>query len=104
MFRKSDDQDGWKKQNKQQEANPLYKYVNLQKEGRLIDVYMEEGPEAVEALIRDELEPFLYNQGRGQLINKVNFIKWKNRVTAKLEVSISRFDLEFKCHLISYIA
>ena len=87
--RTTDSHGGWKQQNKQQDANDVYKYVNLQKGGKLVDAYKEgNDAEAVRRIIKDELDSFMYNHGKGKLITKIDFIKWKKQCKADLMVSL----------------
>lgn len=84
-----DPDSAWKLQNQEQQDNPVYRYVNLQKEGRLIEVYNQHGPAAVETVVRHELESFLYDGGKGKTVTKIEFIKWKYRCLTKTNVSRS---------------
>lgn len=86
----SDPDSAWKLQNKEQKENPVYKYINLQQQGRLVDVYRESGEEGVERLIHGEMRRFLYNDGNGKVVSKVEYIRWKDQITAKMNVSIYR--------------
>jgi len=72
-WRKSgvDPDHAWRRQNNEQQHNVLYKYINLQRQGRLIDVYNRQGLEVLNAVIRDELGVFLYNDGKGKLVSTV---------------------------------
>ena len=85
--KKADPDSAWKLQNKEQKQNPLYKYINLQKGGRLVDVYVDQGEHGLEKVIREEIEPFLYNGGKGKRVSKVEMIRWKNKQNAKMMVS-----------------
>ena len=67
--------------------NPLYQYVNGQKGGRLMDLYIEERTAAVEQVIQNEIGAFLYNNGKGGLIRKIDFVRWKNDTEARMAVS-----------------
>lgn len=90
MFRRkklTDPDSAWKLQNKEQKENPVYKYINLQQQGRLVDVYRENGEEGVENLIHREIKRFLYNDGNGKIVSKVEYIRWKDQITAKMNVS-----------------
>lgn len=87
-FKKLSDPDSaWKLQNREQKENPVYQYINLQQQGKLVDVYSESGEEGVEKLISNEIEPFLYNNGNGKIVSKVEFLRWKDMITAKMNVS-----------------
>lgn len=82
-----DPDSAWKLQNEAQKKNPIYAFVNLQKQGKLIEVYDRDGPAAAEALIRNELQSFLYSGGKGQVITKLEYVKWKFRKMAVSSVS-----------------
>jgi len=75
-WRKSrvDPDHAWQHQNNEQHHNVLYKYINLQRQGRLIDVYNGQGLDALNAIIRDELGVFLYNDGKGKLVGEAQSI------------------------------
>lgn len=51
---------------------------------------------AVEQLIRDQFGIFMYNDGKGQVINRAEFLRWKYRdhteVTIPIEASLSIHD------------
>jgi hypothetical protein len=82
-----DPDSAWKLQNEEQKNNPIYTFVNLQQQGKLIEVYDREGPAATETLIRHELQSFLYNGGKGQVITKLEYVKWKFRKMTVSSVS-----------------
>ena len=79
------DEDAWKQQNKAVEENPMYKYVNLDKGGRLIDAYIEGGAKEVRKIILEEMQSYLYNGGKGKTMTKVECIRWQNMCTAKMD-------------------
>lgn len=83
----TDPDSAWKLQNKEQKENPLYRFINLQKEGRLVNVFKENGKDALENIISSELESFLYQSGEGNTITRVEFARWKDRYIAKMNVS-----------------
>lgn len=87
--KKEDSDSAWKLQNKEQKENPCYRFINLQKEGILVQVFEQEGHHALEKLLQKELEPCLYNGGQGGTISKIDHIRWKNRISAKMMVSSS---------------
>ena len=76
----------WKLQNRDQKENPLYRFVNLVKGGALVKVYENEGQTALEAYVRTHLQPYLYNEGRGGTITKLDYARWKAKFDAKLRV------------------
>jgi hypothetical protein len=47
--------------------------------GELIDAYHAGGQAEVEKLIREQFGVFMYNEGRGQIINRSEYLRWKYR-------------------------
>ena len=72
-----DPDSAWKRQNQEQHDNPVYRYVNLQKQGRLVEVYQQHGAAAVETVVRQELQSFVYDAGRGRIVTNIEYLKWK---------------------------
>ncbi|XP_044754337.1 uncharacterized protein LOC123313493 [Coccinella septempunctata] len=74
----------------------LYKLANYKKGGELIDAYNIGGLVEVEKLIRDQFGQLMYQDGKGQIINRSEYLRWKFRdydqVTLPIEASLSRFD------------
>lgn len=64
--------------------------------GDLIDAINTGGLIAVEQLIREQFGVFMYNDGKGQVINRAEFLRWKYRdhteVTIPIEASLSIHD------------
>jgi len=67
----------WQRQNNEQQHNVLYTFVNLQRQGRLVDVYRAQGLHALNTVIRDELAVFLYNGGKGKLVDSSESSEWE---------------------------
>ncbi len=78
----------WKQQNREQKENQMYKLINLQRGGELIRIYEDEGPEALQTFIRERVEPLLYNAGKGHMLHKVDYVRWKKKGEAKLKVGV----------------
>ena len=78
----------WKQQNQEQRENLLYRYVNLQKGGELVRVYEQYGQKELEDFIRKEIQPLLYNEGKGKVIEKADYVRWKRKCEARLKVSV----------------
>lgn len=55
----------------------LYKMANYKGGGDLIDAFKMGGQKAVEQLIREQFGVFMYNAGRGQIINRAEYLRWK---------------------------
>lgn len=65
----------------------LYRYVNLQKGGELVRIYEQYGQKELEDFIRKEIQPLLYNEGKGKVVEKADFVRWKRKHDAKVKVS-----------------
>jgi len=88
--RRVDPDKAWQQQNSAQQHNMLYKYINLQRQGRLLDVYTAQGHEALCTIIRDELALFLYNDGKGKLLSRTEIKRWKRSCVATTNVRYLR--------------
>ena len=74
---------GWKQQSKQQAANTVYQFMNLQKSGKLVDVFLsDQGVAGVERLIREELDHYMYRSGKGKVVRKIDYVKYRRKATA----------------------
>ena len=87
-FGGADEGDAWKAQGKAGDVNPVYKLINLAKEGVLITIYEEEGPEALQEYVRKHVEPMQYNHGKGHMLTKAEYLRWKSKNEAMNAVSI----------------
>lgn len=74
----------------------LYKLANYKKGGELIDAYTTGGQVEVEKLVREQFGQLMYHEGKGQVINRAEYLRWKFRdceqVVLPIEASLSRFD------------
>ncbi|XP_025075486.1 uncharacterized protein LOC105432571 [Pogonomyrmex barbatus] len=74
----------------------LYRLANYKKGGELIEAYNQGGQPEVEKLIRDQFGILMYADGKGQTINRAEYLRWKFRdleqVVLPIEASLSRFD------------
>ncbi|KAF4530834.1 hypothetical protein B566_EDAN017784, partial [Ephemera danica] len=74
----------------------LYKLANYKKGGELVDAYHAGGQLEVEKLIREQFGVFMYCEGRGQTINRSEYLRWKYRnqdqVVLPIEASLSPHD------------
>lgn len=87
--KEAEDKDSaWQEQNKEMECNPLYKFADLNRGGKLIDAYRKSGTVAVQEIARREIQPYLYNNGKGANISKLDYIKWQRSVQARKTVGI----------------
>lgn len=57
----------------------LYRLANYKKGGELIETYTKGGQAEVEKLIREQFSVFMYNDGRGQIINRSEYLRWRFR-------------------------
>lgn len=64
--------------------------------GDLIDAWSVGGQHAVEDLIRDQFGVFMYKSGKGQIINRAEYLRWKfmenAEVSIPIEASLSSHD------------
>jgi len=74
----------------------LYRLANYKNGGELIDAYNTGGQVEVERLIRDQFGVLMYADGRGQVINRAEYLLWKFRdhkqVVLPIEASLSPHD------------
>ncbi|EFN84766.1 uncharacterized protein LOC105182976 [Harpegnathos saltator] len=74
----------------------LYRLANYKKGGELIEAYNQGGQPEVERLIREQFGILMYADGKGQVINRAEYLRWKFRdleqVVLPIEASLSRFD------------
>lgn len=57
----------------------LYRLANYKKGGELIDTYNAGGQAEVEKYIRDQFSMFMYNDGKGQSVNRSEYLLWRFR-------------------------
>ena len=77
----------WKAQNREQQDNQLYRFINLKRGGELVRVYEKEGPAAFENFVRREIDPLLYHGGQGEKISRSEWIRFQAKCAARLKVS-----------------
>ncbi|XP_029669571.1 uncharacterized protein LOC115239269 [Formica exsecta] len=74
----------------------LYRLANYKKGGELIEAYNQGGQPEVEKLMREQFGILMYADGKGQVINRAEYLRWKFRdleqVVLPIEASLSRFD------------
>ncbi|CAK9825541.1 Transient receptor potential cation channel subfamily V member 6 [Anthophora retusa] len=74
----------------------LYRLANYKKGGELIESYNLGGQSEVEKLIREQFGILMYCDGKGQVINRAEYLRWKFRdleqVVLPIEASLSQFD------------
>ncbi|CAK1543560.1 unnamed protein product [Leptosia nina] len=74
----------------------LYKLADYKKGGILLETYAKGGMFAAEKLIRDEFSAYMYAGGRGRVINRAEYLRWKFReqeqVVLPIEASLSPHD------------
>jgi transient receptor potential cation channel subfamily V member 6 len=56
--------------------------------GDLIDAFNIGGQHAVEELIRDQFGVFMYKGGKGQIINRAEYLRWKYMENAEVSIPI----------------
>ncbi|KAI5632698.1 ion transport protein domain-containing protein [Phthorimaea operculella] len=74
----------------------LYKLADYKKGGLLLETYTKGGMAAAERLIREEFSAYMYAGGRGRVINRAEYLRWKFRdqeqVVLPIEASLSPHD------------
>ncbi|XP_004925321.1 uncharacterized protein LOC101737437 isoform X1 [Bombyx mori] len=74
----------------------LYKLADYKKGGLLLETYAKGGMTAAEKLMRDEFAAYMYGGGRGRVINRAEYLRWKFRdqeqVVLPIEASLSPYD------------
>lgn len=56
--------------------------------GDLIDAFNVGGQYAVEELIREQFGVFMYKSGKGQIINRAEYLRWKYMENAEVSIPI----------------
>lgn len=59
----------------------LYKLANYKKGGELIDAYNIGGAHEVEKLVREQFGILMYKDGKGQIVSRTEYLRWKFRNT-----------------------
>ncbi|XP_059055695.1 uncharacterized protein LOC131849606 [Achroia grisella] len=79
-----------------EEHTVLYKLADYKKGGLLLETYAKGGMIAAEKLIREEFSAYMYAGGRGRVINRAEYLRWKFRdheqVVLPIEASLSPHD------------
>lgn len=74
----------------------LYKLVNYKNGGELIDAYNIGGIMEVEKLMREQFPQLMYQDGKGHIINRAEYLRWMFRdnenVVLPIEASLSPHD------------
>ncbi|XP_037301542.1 uncharacterized protein LOC115448425, partial [Manduca sexta] len=74
----------------------LYKLADYKKGGLLLETYAKGGMVAAEKLIKEEFVAYMYAGGRGRVINRAEYLRWKFRdqeqVVLPIEASLSPYD------------
>ena len=66
----------------------LYRLANYKNGGELIDAYNVGGQAEVEKLINEQFGVLMYNDGKGQVINRAEYLRWKFRDIKQVTVNI----------------
>ncbi|XP_071443343.1 transient receptor potential cation channel subfamily V member 5 [Hetaerina americana] len=74
----------------------LYRLADYKNGGELLEAFATGGQHEVEKLIREQFGVFLYADGKGQVINRAEYLRWKFRsqteVVVPIETSLSAMD------------
>ena len=82
-----DPDSAWKLQNKEMAENPIYRFADLARGGRLVKDYEQYGPDRVKEIARTEIVDDLYNRGEGATITQLDYLRWCEVMKAKAMVS-----------------
>ena len=63
---------------------PLYELANFKKGGKLVEAFTKGGSKQVEKMIKEKLDGFMYSQGKGELITRTEYLRWKYRNNTKV--------------------
>ncbi|CAB0003660.1 unnamed protein product [Nesidiocoris tenuis] len=66
----------------------LYRLANYKKGGELIDAYNSGGQVEVEKLIKEQFGVLMYNDGKGTVINRAEYLRWKFRDQQQVQIPI----------------
>lgn len=68
--------------------------ADYKKGGELINVYNNGGQDEAEKFIVEKLPGLMYNNGKGQVINRNDYLRWKfqNRKHVRLFIVIALYD------------
>ncbi|OAF67790.1 hypothetical protein A3Q56_04484 [Intoshia linei] len=72
-----DNDSAWKQQNKDQEENKMYKLINLKQSGEFIKLYRNIPRECFEKYLLDEIQSYMYNNGKGGLLDNHHLLEWR---------------------------
>lgn len=74
----------------------LYRLANYKKGGELLDAYNHGGLQEVENFIREKFGQLVYADGKGQVVNRGEYLRWRFRDAEQLvmpiDLSRSPFD------------
>jgi len=70
----------------------LYNLANFKKGGQLIEAFNKGGSTGVEVFIREKLGFMMYNNGKGEVITKTEYLRWKFRNNQKGKIHIGDND------------
>lgn len=71
----------------------LYRLANYKNGGELIDAFNVGGQTEVEKLIKEQFGVLMYNDGKGQIINRAEYLRWKFRDTKQVSILFNYFSL-----------
>lgn len=80
----NDPDSAWKTQNRELQHHPLYRLVDLKDGGKLLNSFREGGKPKLVQVLKENVEPLLYNRGQGGIITKVDYLRWKHNNHLKM--------------------
>ena len=77
----------WRRQNAAFDTNPMYQLVYFAGKGRLVEAYEQRNNDAeFREEIRKTVPEFLYNGGKGKLITRVEFARFRKQFGESVKV------------------
>lgn len=83
----NDPDSAWKLQNREFKNHPLYRLVDFKDSGKLIDAFRKGGKAKLVQVLKEDVEPLLYERGQGKIITKMDYLRWRYNYHLKMVVS-----------------
>jgi len=72
--------------------------ANYKNGGELIDAYNLGGQAEVEKLIQEQFGVLMYADGKGQVINRAEYLRWKFRGQEQVLLLLLLYNMYVSCH------
>ncbi|GAB1600059.1 transient receptor potential cation channel subfamily V member 5-like [Argonauta hians] len=77
----------WKQQNREFPTHQIFTLVNFNNGGILVEAYNKGGTGKLVQALKEHVEPLLYNRGKGAIITKTEFLRWRYQLQVKMSDS-----------------